>query len=100
MAIDVNELITPERRQEIINQRVTAWAEDLFSHTLNKEAILAEDPAADTAIPDAAIAALSKAIENAQAKGVEIETEIAAIAEAKVTAEREFAQGLAEPAVG
>ena len=44
-----------------------------FSHQLNREALLATDPKADTSDIDAALATLSSAVENAVSKGDEIQ---------------------------
>lgn len=104
--IDIAALIPVERRQQIIDQRITMWAEDLYGHQLTADAVIADvnginaarleaDPkaeliVADTSTSDAAIESLTRAIGNAQSKKGELGAEVQAVtakAEAMLTAE-------------
>ena len=85
-AFNVEDVLTAEQRQAIIDQRVQSWAVDLFSHQLNRDAALEVDPAADVSEADNAIATITRAIVSAQGKAVEVQAEVAAKAQAEAPA--------------
>jgi hypothetical protein len=70
---DPSSILTDEEKEQIVSQRAKQWAVEAYSHQLNREAILATDPKADTSDIDAALATLSTAVENAVSKGDEIQ---------------------------
>lgn len=71
--IDPADLLTDAQKAAIVEQRVQAWAADAFGHQLNKAAVLAADPGADVSESDAAIAAITKAVDQAleSVKGID-----------------------------
>ena len=69
---DPASILSDDEKAAIVNQRAKQWAAEAFSHQLNREAILATDPKADTADIDAALATLSTAVEQAMVKSNEI----------------------------
>jgi hypothetical protein len=66
MALDFNNLLSPDQKRQILEQRIQAWAQDAYSHELNKQAIQATDPSASTDEQDKALETLETAITLAQ----------------------------------
>ena len=71
---DPSSILSDDEKAAIVNQRAKQWAAEAFSHQLNREALLAADPKADTSDIDAALATLSKAVARAVAKSDAIES--------------------------
>ena len=69
---DPASILSDDEKAAIVNQRAKQWAAEAFSHQLNREAILATDPKADTSDIDAALATLTTAVEQAMVKSNEI----------------------------
>lgn len=69
---DPASLLSDDEKATIVNQRAKQWAAEAFSHQLNREALLAADPKADTSDIDAALATLTTAVEQAMVKSNEI----------------------------
>lgn len=69
MGFDPASVLTDEEKQQLIDQRVKAWAIDAFSHQLNKDALEAlppsEDRDAEIAKIDESLAALTSGIQAA-----------------------------------
>ena len=82
-AFNIDDVLSPEQKQAIIDQRVQSWAVDLYSHQLNRDAALEVDPAADVTEADNAIETITRAIVSAQGKAVEVRAQV----EAKMQAE-------------
>lgn len=60
--INPSDLLSEAEKASIVDQRIGQFAREAYGHELNKEALLAEDPEADTSEADAAIAKISKDI--------------------------------------
>lgn len=69
---DPASLLSDDEKATIVNQRAKQWAAEAFSHQLNREALLATDPQADTSDIDAALSTLTTAVEQAMVKSNEI----------------------------
>ena len=85
-AFNIDDVLSPEQKQAIIDQRIQSWAVDLYSHQLNRDATLDVDPTADVSEADNAIATITRAIVSAQGKAVEVQAEVAAKAQAEAPA--------------
>lgn len=57
-----SDLLTDQQKAQIAEQRLQQFAAEAFSHELNRAAILAADPEAETPTEDAAIEHLTKAV--------------------------------------
>lgn len=69
---DPSSILSDDEKAAIVNQRAKQWAAEAFSHQLNREALLAADPKADTSDIDTALATLTTAVEQAMVKSNEI----------------------------
>lgn len=74
--MDITTILTNEEKQQIISQKIKQWAADSYGHELNKKALLAADPEADTASSDEAIAIIQKAYESAASELTKVEAKI------------------------
>jgi hypothetical protein len=66
--MNITDVLTDEDKQSILSQRIKAWAADAYGHELNKEALLAADPEADTVQIDEAITTLQTAYDTTKLK--------------------------------
>jgi len=74
-AFDPASILSDDEKAAIVNQRAKQWAAEAFSHQLNREALLAADPDADTEDIDAALATLSVAVERVVTKSEQLSAE-------------------------
>lgn len=74
--MNITDVLSDEEKQQILSQRVKSWAADAYSHELNKEALLASDPKADTTQIDEALAILQTAYDATKLKLDEVKTGI------------------------
>ena len=72
---DPASILSDDEKAAIVNQRAKQWAAEAFSHQLNREALLAADPKADTSDIDAALATLSVAVERVVTKSEQLSAE-------------------------
>ena len=59
---DPTSALTDTEKAAIANERVRAWAADAYGHLLNKEAVKAADPDADTTDIDTALRHIGEAM--------------------------------------
>lgn len=79
MGFDPASVLTDDEKQQLIDQRVKAWAVDAFSHQLNRQALEAlpqsADRDAEIAKIDESLAALTSGIKTAVAKSADLKAE-------------------------
>lgn len=66
-------LLTADQKKQILESRITGWAQNIYDQEVLKEALLASNPNANTEVPDNLIKELSEAVESAQKALMEIE---------------------------